>query len=201
MHLRLVMALTALFAAAVVLPACGGEDERVDEEREALAPSVGVPPPGEGVDRDEAAPVGATIHLDGLAYTPQITRQLNSRIRPDQALVGGRPAGRDRIWLGAFLRVCNEGDRVRTPSHRLALVGAFGKRITPTELPPSNPYDYEPRPLRPDECLPRPGSVSDRVIEGALVLFNIPVDFFGERPVALEVISDSGERERVVVDL
>ena len=53
------------------------------------------------MDEDEAAPNGASIHLGGLAYTPQITRQLNPRITPDQALIGGRRAGDGRLWLGA----------------------------------------------------------------------------------------------------
>ncbi|HEV2060618.1 MAG TPA: hypothetical protein VGR11_14780, partial [Solirubrobacteraceae bacterium] len=182
---------------------CGGDGEGEGAEREDLsgARTAGVPPPGEGVDDDEAVPIGGTIHLDGIAYTPQITRQLNPHVKPDEALIGDRRAGRDRLWLGAFIRVCNEDDRVRVPSDRLALVGAFGQRFSPTELPAGNPFDYDPEPLPPDRCLPEPGSVDDRVIEGALVLFNIPVEFFSERPVALEVTSDSGERERVIVDL
>lgn len=190
-----------LFASAA-LAACGGEEDAAEErERAGGSPSAGIAPAGEGVDPDESAPIGATIEVDGLAYTPQITRQLNSRVKPDRTLVGGRRPGRNRIWLGAFIRVCNEGDRVRTPSRRLALVGAFGERIAPTELPPSNPFEYDPRPLRPGQCLPRQGSVDDQVAEGSLVLFNIPVEFFSERPVALEVTSQSGRRERVIVDL
>lgn len=203
MRLPLLTVLAALLASAVLLAACGGEDEGAGEEREAAtAPSTaGVPPAGEGVDPEEAAHAGAAIHLDGLAYTPQITRQLNPNLKPDRALVGGRGPGRDRLWIGTFIRVCNEGDRVRVPARRLALVGAFGKRISPTDLPPSNPFEYEPRPLRPDECVPEQGSVGDRVGEGSLVLFNTPTDFFSERPVALEVTSESGKRERVIVDL
>ena len=188
-----------MLAVALLLVGCGGE-EGAEREFPNASRTAGVPPPGEGVDDDEAAPIGASIHLDGLAYTPQITRQLNPHIKPDQALIGGRRAGDDRLWLGAFIRVCNEDDRVREPSGRLALVGAFGQRITPTELPPSNPYEYDPRPLRPDRCLPAAGSV-EGANTGALVLFNIPVEFFSERPVALEVTSASGRRERVVVDL
>ena len=189
-----------MLAVACLLVACGEEDGAEREFPDA-ARTAGVPPPGEGVDEDEADPVGASIHLDGLAYTPQITRQLNPHIKPDQALIGGRRAGDGRLWLGAFIRVCNEDDRVRVPSGRLALVGAFGQRIAPTELPPTNPFEYDPRPLDADRCLPESGSVADRAIAGALVLFNIPVEFFSERPVALEVTSAAGKRERVIVDL
>ncbi len=201
-QLRPLSLLAVLFASVVLIAACGGEDDAGEaQEVSRDSPGAGIAPRGEGVDPDEAAPIGATIELDGIAYTPEITRQLNSHLKPDRALVGGRPPGRDRIWLGAFIRVCNEDDRVRTPSRRLALVGPFGKRIAPTELPASNPFGYEPRPLRPDECLPEPGSVGDRAIEGSLVLFNIPVEFFGERPLALEVVAESGRRERVILDL
>lgn len=41
-----------------------------------------LPPAGEGVDRGEAAPIGATIDVEGLAYTPHITRQLNPTSSP-----------------------------------------------------------------------------------------------------------------------
>ena len=201
MQLRRLTTTAAALAVASLLAACGEQERAAERELPNGSRTAGVPPPGEGVDEDEAAPVGASIHLDGLAYTPQITRQLNPHIKPDQALLGGRRAGRDRLWLGAFIRVCNEDDRVRVPSGRIALVGAFGQRISPTELPPDNAFEYDPRPLRADRCLPEPGSAGDRVTEGALVLFNIPVAFFSERPVALEVTSDSGERERVIVDL
>lgn len=200
MQLRLTTAPLAMLAAAFLLLACG-DDDGAQREFPNASRTAGVPPPGEGVDEDEAAPTGASIHLDGLAYTPQITRQLNPHIKPDQALIGGRRAGRGRLWLAAFIRVCNEDDRVRVPSGRLALVGAFGQRIDPTELPPTNPFEYDPQPLHADRCLPEPGSVADRAIAGALLLFNIPVEFFSERPVALEVTSASGRRERVVVDL
>ncbi|MDQ3851038.1 MAG: hypothetical protein M3296_10560 [Actinomycetota bacterium] len=112
-----------------MLAGFGDDSERSAEEREPprAAQTAGVPPPGEGVDRDEAAPIGATIDLAGIAYTPQITQQLNSHIAPDRELVGGRRAGKDRLWLGAFIRACNEDDRVREPPRRLALVGAFGE--------------------------------------------------------------------------
>ena len=140
MQLRLPIALLALLAAALLLVACGDDEAGAEREFPNASRTAGVPPPGEGVDEDEAAPIGASIHLDGLAYTPQITRQLNPHIKPDQALIGGRRAGRGRMWLGAFIRVCNEDDRVRVSSGR-------------------------------------------------------------QRPVALEVTSVSGRRERVIVDL
>ncbi len=189
-----------MLAVVFLLAACG-DDDGAQRDFPDASRTAGVPPPGAGVDEDEAAPIGASIHLDGLTYTPQITRQLNPHIKPDQALVDGRRAGDDRMWLGAFIRVCNEDDRVRVPSRRLALVGAFGQRIAPSELPPTNPFEYDPRRLPTDRCLPEPGSVADRVIDGALVLFNVPVEFFSERPVALEVTSVSGTRKRVIVDL
>lgn len=101
-----------------------------------------------------------------------------------------------------FVRVCNGGDTTRTASSRLALVNAFGDRVEPSgALPPGNPFDYEPRPVEPDDSLPGNGTVAQRVNEGALVPFEVTREFLTEFPLALEVTAASGRRERVVVGL
>lgn len=155
---------------------------------------------GEGVG-DEAARIGATIVVGDLGYSAQIARQLNPRIKPDEELVGGRLPGADKTWFGVFVRVCNRTDEPLRATGRLALVDAFGERVEPVDLPASNPFAYEPGLVGPGECLPPSGSVSDRVTEGALVLFEVTDEFLAERPVALEVSGTRGERHRVELDL
>ena len=156
---------------------------------------------GTGTDPQELAPAGTTLQVGGLAYTVQTSRQLNPSIQPDQAFLDGREPPRDEVWFGAFLRVCNERGRERTPTDQLKLVNAFGRELRPTELPGDDAFGYRPEPLGEDECLPEPGSPSDRTIEGSLVLFSVPVDFLGERPVALQITGRSGATERVALDL
>ena len=196
------------FAAAVrglqrLRAACapgGSGDERL--QRLCFSGDGGVPPPGEGVDRDEAQEQERPVVVDGLHYDPALARRLNPNIRPDEALLSGRRASDGKRWFGVFLRVCNEGDTTRTAASRLALVNAFGDRVEPSDaLPADNPFGYEPRPVEPDDCLPAEGAVADRVNDGALVPFEVTREFLTEFPLALEVSGASGRRERVVVGL
>ncbi len=69
------------------------------------------------------------------------------------------------------------------------------------ELPATNPFAYTPKPLAQGRCIPAAGSVADRAAPGALVLFDVPIGFLGERPVALDIKGSSGARERVLLDL
>lgn len=160
----------------------------------------GTPPGGEGVDRDEAEEAEESVVVGGLRYEAVLARILNPYIRPDQQLVSGLQPDEGKIWFGVFLRVCNESDEAQTPSGDLTLVDAFGKRLEPYELPPDNAFDYEPRPVAPDTCLPPDGSVPARVIDGALVLFEASSDFLGNFPLALEITGAGGGRQRVVVN-
>lgn len=172
----------------------GGEGDA--ELREVcFGESKAVPPPGEGVDRDEAQDEEEPIVVDGLHYDPLIARRLNPRIAPDEELVSGRAPPAGKVWFGVFLRVCNRGEQARTSSEQIALVDAFGEQVEPYELPPDNAFAYEPRSLAPGRCLPAKGSIAARR-DGALVLFAVAPDVLRDRPVALDV----GGR-RVVLDL
>ena len=161
-----------------------------------------VPPAGEGVARDETEEEGDPIAVGGLHYDALLARILNPNITPDSELVSGRRPPEGKIWFGVFVRVCNEhGETTRTPTGRLALVDAFGARRAPHELPENNVFDYEPRPIEPEDCLPREGSVAAQVPEGALVLFAVSRDYLTNRPIALEVVGEGGQRRRVVLDI
>ncbi len=158
-------------------------------------------PSGEGTDPDEAAAPGTAVELDGLTYTVPVTRQLNPDIRPDRALVDGRKPGEDMTFLGVFLRVCNEAGRAKTPTSRLALHDAFGKRVAPVDVGPGNSFAYAPRPLDEDQCMPREGSAAAAASPGALVLFEVPFDLLGERPLSLRITGASGQTKSLRLDL
>lgn len=165
-------------------------------------PEQGVPPAGEGVDRDEAEGEERPVVVDGLRYDPLVARRLNPRIEPDSEILSGRLPGEGMEWFGVFLRVCNDGDRERRSSGAVALVNASGGRVAPSDaLPSSNPFVYSAQAIEPEDCIPAAGSVAERVSGGALVLFAVPADFLVNRPVALEVAGSDGERERVILDL
>jgi hypothetical protein len=179
--------------------ACGGATGADARLRELCFSGGAVPPAGGGADREEDAPAGSTVTVGGLRYTPALSRQLNPEITPDEEFVGGRRPGEDRAFFGVFLRVCNEDGPVTTPTERLALVAADGERVEPVGLPRTNPFAYAPRPLSRGRCVPPEGGVADSAAPGALVLFDVPIDFFGERPVALEIGGADGAR--VLLDL
>lgn len=172
----------------------GGKGD-AELRRICFAEPAAVPPPGEGVDGDEAQDEEEPIVVDGLHYDPLIARRLNPQIVPDKELVSGRAPPAGKVWYGVFLRVCNRGERARTSSEQLALVDAFGELIEPYELPPENAFAYEPRSLAPGECLPPKGSIAARR-DGALVLFAVAPDVLRDTPVALDV-----EGRRVILDV
>jgi len=176
--------------------ACNSGDERGEPQLRWLCVTrAGIPPQGEGVDRDEAQEQGEPVVVGGLHYDPRLARRLNPNIAPDKAMLSGRRPPAGKVWFGAFLRVCNRGERERMSSDRLALVDAFGARARPSDaLARDNLFAYRPMSLKPGECLPRPGSVAERT-NGALVLFAVKPELLQDRPVALEV-----DDERVVLD-
>lgn len=179
----------------------GGSSER--RLRRLCFGDEAVPPPGEGVDRDEAEEEGDTIVLDGIRYAVVLARRLNPNIVPDRQLVSGRRPPPGTTWWGVFLRACNQrAGEPRRPSARLALVNASGQRREPSELPANNAFDYEPEPIEPQECRPPEGSVAAQM-DGALVLFAVSTEYLGDRPVALEVAGrgDSPRRMRLVLDI
>jgi hypothetical protein len=182
--------------------ACEGSGEDAELRRLCFEGATDLPgPPGEGTDPEELEPVGSTVRVEGLAYTPQTSRILNPALRPDGELVGGRRPGDDETWFGVFVRVCNEEGEPKVASSDLALVGAFGRVERPVDVPGNEAFAYEPRRLERNGCIPAPGSVGDRVAEGALVLFEVSYDFLEQRPVALQITGRSGARERVALDL
>jgi len=135
----------------------GGEQGEPQLRRRCVT-RVGIPPQGEGVDRDEAQDQGEPVVVGGLHYNALLARRLNPNIAPDKAMLSGRRPPEGKIWLGVFLRVCNRGERERTSSDRLALIDAFGARTRPSDaLARDNLFAYRPMSLEPDECLPRPG--------------------------------------------
>ena len=160
-----------------------------------------VPPAGEGTDADELAPIGSTVVVGDVAYRVTIARQLNPRIAPDEELVDGRRPEGDALLFGVFLQACNpEGGEPARATGRVALLDAFGARAEPVDLGADNPFAYRPATIEPGECLPQPGSVAERAVDGRLVLFEVPADRLENRPLGLEVVSPDG-RDRATVQL
>jgi hypothetical protein len=104
------------------------------------------------------------------------------------------------LLVAVMLRVCNASGRPRTPTDDLVLVDAFGSRLQPVDLPAGNELAYRPA-SSPRAGLPRGGSAADATLGGGAVVFRVPLDVRRNPPLALEITSASGARQRIAVDL
>lgn len=162
-----------------------------------------VPPEGPGTERDELLDPGATVTLDGLRYTPVLSRQLNPSLRPDRAILEGVDVDRTGgpLLFAVFLRVCNDDGRPRTPRADFVLKDAFGNRIKPVELPTDNALAYRPSKLAAGQCVPEESSVPDATLEGGALVFRVGLEVRRNPPLGLEITSPSGRRQTVRIDL
>lgn len=175
--------LAAAIAFLLVLgfAACGGEDEPADNAVEARE--------------------GNVVEFGGIRYRVVLFRQLNPRITPDRALYEGPPLEQGQGLYAAFLLACNVSEEVQTPTADVHLEDAFGDEFEP--LPNvGDTFAYRPQPLRPDACLPTEGSAADQTFPGAALLFKLGFDDVRERPLILELRSQSdSETFRIQLDV
>lgn len=177
--------ISAALLAATFLTGCG------EDEPEPESPPVS----NEAVEAQEQN----AVELSGIRYRVVMFRQLNPRIAPDQSLYDGPlPEGDSGIYA-AFLQACNVSEEPRRPAERIDLEDAFGESYPRVKAASDSDSAYDGARLRPDECVPSEGSVADRALPGAAVLFRVPFDRLGNRPFVLEV-RDGGVR-RIEVDV
>ncbi|HEX2085976.1 MAG TPA: hypothetical protein VHF89_09865, partial [Solirubrobacteraceae bacterium] len=77
------------------------------------------------------APAGTTLHLDGVAYTVQTSRELNADAADSRPFfvgvrAGGRALPADELWLGVFLQAENESDGPRALARSIDLADSMG---------------------------------------------------------------------------
>lgn len=184
---RQLVTLICLAAASGGVAACGNADEEL------------------GVD--SPAREGLALDLGGVAYNIFITRQLNTRIPPDDAYVEeGTEAEQGETLYGVFLQACNpaeeSGDSVETrPVDAFKIVDNQGNEFEPEELPEDNQFAYHPRELLPKECIPESGSVAQLgPTAGSMLLFRLPLANTEYRPLELE-LEGEGEGETLTFEL
>lgn len=175
-RLPLLLVIAALAAGAA---GCGGADERA-----------------EAVEARE----GNEFTLGDMHYRVLLFRELNVRTRPDDGYWQGPPPRAGHGYYGAFVEVCNRGEDPGAPSSEMHLEDAFGQAFRPLDAVDDD-IAFEPRTLRPDECLPQERSVTDRAASGGLLVFEVPFSEAQERPFVLVVGGPGDSRTRVVLDL
>jgi len=166
-------------AAPAALGACGSSDEQ-------------------GID--EPASEGLAIELGGVDYTVFITRELNSRITPDEAYVTTEAPPGEALY-GIFLRACNVSKDRRTSASEFSVTDNQDHSFQPEPLPVDNQFAYTARTLDPEECIPEAGSVAQLgPTAGSMLLFKFPLENTENRPLEL-TIEQGGEKRTFTLDI
>jgi hypothetical protein len=180
---RRLLMLLCLLALAVGAASCGEADTE------------------QGVD--EAAREGLAIDLDGVDYNVFITRQLNTRIPPDDAYVeAGTEPDKGETLYGVFLQACNHSKDSHETVDDFKIVDSQGNEFEPEELPAENQFAYRSQELLPDECIPEAGSVAQLGPNaGSMLLFRLPLENTEYRPLELEVEGSDGKHLTFLLDI
>jgi hypothetical protein len=136
------------------------------------------------------------VERNGVRYRVIVFRELNVHQPPDEAVWTGTPPAVGRGLYMAVLRACASGDGKVQTTGRIHLEDAFGQRFAPRSGDTADDYAYRPRELDPGDCQPRPESAADATFGGSVLVFSVPFDSIGERPMVL-VIEDA----RIQLDL
>jgi hypothetical protein len=181
---RRLVTLMLVALAALVLGACGNKEERTlhgDTE-------------------------GIYIDVGDLKYQVQISRVLNPNDREDRDYLVDLPAdqqlGSDENWFAVFMRVENDSDKAARATDAYSIKDTQGNVYKPIAMGPKNVFAYRPAVLQPKDILPLPSSAAaENTIQGAMLLFKIPVANFQNRPLVLEIPEPEGGNETGTVDL
>ena len=168
-----------LLVAAALAVACGEDEEDLDVEE------------------------GEPVELGELRYNVQITRFLNPRDREDVAYLQGQPAAPPaQVYLAVFMVIENEGDSAATLPDEMTVRDTRDNTFEPARS--ESPFALTlGETVSAGEELPPPDSAAaSGPIQGGMVLFLVDRTVTENRPIELEIPSDSGGDEaRVELDI
>ena len=175
-------AILACAAAALIAAGCG-EEEKDEPKREGLGAEVA-----------------------GVKYTVFITRQINQHLASDRYFYRGPEPKPGFTYYGVFLKVCNEGEDFKRPIEYddFVVKDSQGNEFEPIELEPDNAFAYRARNLSQHACVPEAGTPpATGPTGGALLLFQFPVQTLENRPLELEIeaVDEKGKEEFKAIEL
>jgi hypothetical protein len=151
---------------------------------------------------DEPAREGLAVELDGVDYNVFITRQLNTKVPPDDAYFDGPEAERGETLYGVFIQVCNHSKDTQQTVDAFRIKDNQGNEFEPEALPADNHFAYHPGELLPKECIPESGSVAQLgPSAGSMLLFRLPLTNTEYRPLELEVEGQGDEHLTFELDI
>jgi hypothetical protein len=172
------LGLVAVLLAAVVLLAACGEEEELDVVE------------------------GEPVELGELLYNVQLTRFLNPNDPEDEAYLRGQPAARpDQEYLAVFMTVDNEGDTTADLPDEMTIRDTRDNTYLPVDS--ESEYALElGAPVEAGEEVPAPDTpAASGPISGAMVLFLVDRAVTENRPIELEIPSQSDVEARVELDI
>jgi hypothetical protein len=162
----------------------------------------------ENTREHDAGREGLPEEIGHIEYNVYITRELNLRDVEDQGYYRGKEAPPGFALYGVFLTACNPETEVESPhwlpASRFKIEDSAGNTFTPTSIPKENLFAYRAKPLKHEACIPEPGSLSAASpSNGAMLLFQLPLDALENRPLNLIITSppQDGVRDEGRIEL
>ncbi len=156
---------------------------------------------GCGEEETSEAKEGEPLELGDVAYSIQITRELNRFSTEDASYLEGAPAlAPGQEYLGVFMQVTNQGEEAAVVPDPFRIVDTRGVIYDQVRL--ENDWTLAPgAPIEPGETIPGPETVArNGTIEGSMILFAIEEEANESRPLVLE-ITGPDEVGEIVLDL
>jgi hypothetical protein len=153
-----------------------------------------------------AADQGTYIDVGQLKYQVQLARQLNPTDAEDRSyLLGLTPAQAHltpkQAWFSVWLRVENHSCQTRHPALSYRIRDTQGHVYAPVFPSPVNVFAYRPLPVPCHGQIPAQSTVpAEGPIQGAALLFKVPVSAYDDRPLELEV-TDQVAKQTGTVEL
>ena len=150
---------------------------------------------------------GSYIDVGPMKYQVQISRLLNPFDPEDRGYLVDLPAGQslgpDEDWFAVFMRVENGSEQAGPVASQYEIVDTQDNKYTPIQMGPKNVFAYRAGTLGAHQVLPfANSSAGQNTIQGAMLLFKIPVANFANRPLVLRIIPPAGAGTAVgTVDL
>jgi hypothetical protein len=169
-----------LAIALVALSGCGGDEKRTS-----------------GFE-------GEFIDVGNAVYQVELTRLLNSNIRPDDQLLRGQaPAPSSEQYLAVFLQIDNEGKQPYQPPRGMKVVDTVGNEYLPLDATQSGfALDFG-EPIEPNGKAPPNGSPAAEGSTGsAMVLFRVKTQSAQDNlPLELEIPVEGEDAARIELDV
>ena len=149
---------------------------------------------------------GIYVDVGPLKYQVQISRLLNPTNLEDKGylidLPPGQTLGPKEQWFAVFMRVENGSHHAAPVADEYKIVDTEGNQYTPVQMGPKNVFAYRTGELMGNSVLPAPDSpAAENTIQGAMLLFKIPVANFENRPLVLQIRSSAAPNELATVNL